>query len=230
MRHRSKEVGYLDPISLLTPARHFATVLLAGRVWQVTSVDWQRRFAWVEPVEGGGQSRWLGDGRPLSSVLCDAMRNVLAGADPEGVTLTQRASQGLDQAREAFGWVHPGRTAVVAGASGPVWWTFAGLHANAGLTASMGSLLGGVKLDNLQIKLNPEVDSGAVEKVLAFADEFIPSDVSPSWIAEDLASKLKFADALPDDLAIAIATARLADRAGVARVISEPIDAGVGGP
>lgn len=57
VRHGSKEIGYLDPIALLTQDRSLASVLLAGRAWRVTSIDWARRFAWVEPVEGGGRSR-----------------------------------------------------------------------------------------------------------------------------------------------------------------------------
>ena len=52
VRHGSKEIGYLDPIALLTHDRHFATVLLAGRSWKVTSIDWDRHFAWVEPIGG----------------------------------------------------------------------------------------------------------------------------------------------------------------------------------
>ncbi|MHB8245502.1 MAG: hypothetical protein ACYDGN_09140 [Acidimicrobiales bacterium] len=61
VRHGSKEIGYLDPISLLAPDRH---------------------FAWVESAEVTGRSKWLGEGQPLSAPLCDAIRNVLAGGDP----------------------------------------------------------------------------------------------------------------------------------------------------
>lgn len=74
VRHGSKEIGYLDPIALLTQDRSFASVLLAGRAWKVTSIDWTRRFAWVEPQDGSGRSRWLGDSQPLSAPLCGAIR------------------------------------------------------------------------------------------------------------------------------------------------------------
>jgi hypothetical protein len=49
------------------------------------------------------------------------------------------------------------------------------------------------------------------------------------WIAETIADKLKFADALPDDIAIDIAAARASDPAGIRRVASEAVD-GVPGP
>jgi ATP-dependent Lhr-like helicase len=222
IRHGSKEIGYLDPIALLTQDRSFASVMLAGRNWQVTSIDWNRRFAWVEPVDGGGKSRWLGEGQPLSAPLCDAVRNVLAGDDPPGVTLTARASTQLDELRSTFRWVRRGRTAVVTTETGLAWWTCAGLHANAGLMAGMGPLLGGTKVDNLAIKLDPAVASP--EKVREFT-EMLDVDALPRpWIAETIAEKLKFADALPADIAVDIAAARTADPTGIARVATEPVD------
>jgi ATP-dependent Lhr-like helicase len=222
VRHGSKEIGSLDPIALLTNDRHFATVLLAGRVWQVTSVDWDRRFAWVEPVEGGGKSRWIGDGRPLSAELCDSIRSVLAGEDPAGVTLTARASSALAEIRSSLLWVRPGRTAVVKADGDVTWWTFAGLHANASLMAGMDSMLGGSKVDNFAIKLDPDLASPEkVRDYMAALDvDLLPA---PS-IAGELASKLKFADCLPADIALTIAAARVADTPGVGRVIAETVD------
>jgi ATP-dependent Lhr-like helicase len=219
IRHGSKEIGYLDPISLLTPDRHFASVLLAGRTWHVTSIDWDRRFAWVEPVESGGRSKWLGEGQPLAAPLCDAIRTVLAGEDPDGVILTQRATEGLAELRGSFQWVQAGRTAVVSGESGLTWWTFAGLHANAGIMAAMGPMLGGVKPDNFAIKLDPDVAD--VERIRGFAESLDPASLPQSWIAQDLAKKLKFADCLPGEVALEVAGARVTDRAGVERVVGE---------
>lgn len=222
IRHGAKEIGYLDPVSLLTQDRGFATVMLAGRTWHITSIDWDRHFAWVEPAEGNGRSRWLGEGQPLSAPLCDAIRNVLAGRDPAGVTLTRRAQSALEELREEFQWVRPGRTAVRVSEEGMAWWTFAGLHANAGLMAGMGSLLGSNQPDNLAIKLDPDV--ATVDKVRAFAAELDPAELPRPWIAETLADKLKFADALPADVAVDIAAARTSDASGIARSTSEPLD------
>lgn len=221
VRHGSKEIGYLDPISLLTPDRHFATVLLAGRTWRVTSIDWDRRFTWVEPVESGGRSKWLGEGQPLSAPLCDAIRTVLAGEDPAEVTLTRRAADGLAELRGSFQWVQPEKTAVVSNENGLTWWTFAGLHANAGIMAAMGPLLGGVKPDNFAIKLDP--DLADVDKIRSFVESLDPAVLPQSWIAEDLAKKLKFADCLPPEIALEVAGARVTDTAGVERVAGEPV-------
>jgi ATP-dependent Lhr-like helicase len=221
VRHGSKEIGYLDPISLLTPDRSFATVLLSGHTWKITSIDWDRHCAWVEPVSADGRSRWLGDGQPLSAPLCDAIRNVLAGEDPACVTLTARASEGLDQFRSSFRWVQPGKTAVTRGESSLHWWTFAGLHANAGIMAGMGDLLGGVRPDNLFIKLDR--DKATFDGVRAFVGELDPDELPVSWIATDLAADLKFTDCLPEDVALEVAGARVADPAGVRRAVGEPM-------
>jgi ATP-dependent Lhr-like helicase len=220
VRHGSKELGLLDPISLLTPDRHLATVLLAGHAWHVTSIDWDRRFAWVEPADESGRSRWQGDSRPMSAELCDAIRNVLAGSDPRGVTLTRRAEAALSEVREAFDFVQAGRTALVDGADRTTWWTFAGLHANAALMSTLDPLLAHNRPDNLSIELQPGVDSATLLAQLQQAKE-PPSASSPA--AGDLASKLKFADCLPDDLARSITAARTSDPKGVARAVAEPI-------
>lgn len=226
IRHGSQEIGYLDPVSLLTQDRGFASVMLAGRTWRITSIDWDRHFAWVESVEGAARSRWLGDGQPWSAALCDAIRNVLAGEDPAGVTLTTRARTSLDEIREQFLWVRPGRTAVRQTEEGMTWWTFAGLHANAGLMAAMGNLLGGSQPDNLSIKLDPDV--ATVDKVRDFAAGVELSELPRSWIAKILADKLKFADALPQGVAVDIAAARTSDPAGIAVVGSQPVDGAFG--
>jgi ATP-dependent Lhr-like helicase len=222
VRHGSKEIGYLDPISLLTPDRHFARIVLAGRSWQVTSIDWDRHVAWVEPAEVTGRSKWLGDSQPLSAQLCDAIRKVLAGGDPPGVSLTARAEAGLEQVRSKFGWVRPGHTAMVSTDDGLAWWTFAGVHANAGIMAGMGSLLGGIKPDNLAIRLDP--DTATHDGLRAFVDALDPENLPVSWIATDLATKLKFADCLPEEAALEVAAARINDPEGVSRALREPID------
>lgn len=221
-RHGSKEIGYLDPIALLTQDRHFATVLLAGRAWRVTSIDWDRRFAWVEPAEGEGRSRWLGTGQPLSSTLCNSIREVLAGSDPAGVTLTARATASIDQARADFSWVKSGRTSIVSEGDRTNWWTFGGLHVNACLMAGMGSLLGGTKPDNLVIKL--DADRANSKELRAFIDRFDIDDPPTPWIAAELARQLKFSDCLPTDIAESIASARVQDLGGLTRTAGEPVD------
>jgi ATP-dependent Lhr-like helicase len=222
VRHGSREVGYLDPISLLTADRHFATVLLAGRTWKITAIDWDRHFAWVEPATTQGKTRWLGEAQPLSAPLCDAIRNVLSGVDPPGVKLTHRAATKLEEIRSSFTWVQPGRTALVHSENGTRWWTFAGLRANAGLMAGMGDLLGGTTPDNLLIDLDPE--TATVDAVKAFASSLEVDNLPASWVAAELAQKLKFSDCLPEHIALDIAETRLSDPAGITSATTMFVD------
>lgn len=152
----------------------------------------------------------------------DAIRNVLSGEDPTGVTLTARAVGALAEIRTSFAWVRPGRTAVVTDEKGATWWTFAGLHANASLMGAMGPLVGASKVENLAIRLKPE--RGDAEAVRAFAEGVDRERLPLPSIARDLARKLKFADCLPEHIAVDVAGARVRDLAGVRRVVAEPVD------
>jgi ATP-dependent helicase Lhr and Lhr-like helicase len=57
-------------------------VLLAGRSWLVTSIDWPRRRCQVEPTDLPGRARWGERGGGLSFDLTRGVRDVLGGTDP----------------------------------------------------------------------------------------------------------------------------------------------------
>jgi ATP-dependent Lhr-like helicase len=218
VRHGANELGHLDPTALLTNDRSYATVLLAGRSWKITSIDWDRKFAWVEPSDQAGRSRWFGAGRSLSAELCDAMRTVASGIDPAGVTLTERARAGLTEARSEFRFAQPGRTSVVIESTRARWWTWAGQRANASLADALGDLAAS-RGDDLSIGLDPLTASKAVvkEKLSSLHPDTLPT---PS-IAADFAENMKFSDCLPGPLATEVARQRLIDPAGVERVLGE---------
>lgn len=132
------EIGTVDPMVLTTKVTGPRRLSLAGRTWTVTSVDWPRRRAYVEPAEGAGVARWFGTSAPLGGALVDAMRRVLLGAEPTGVALTRRARDRLDELREELAdRVDPERTVVLRDADGCRWWTWAGGRANAVLHAAL---------------------------------------------------------------------------------------------
>ncbi|WP_261560726.1 helicase-related protein, partial [Frankia tisae] len=137
------EIGRTDPVLLTDPVEGPRLLLLAGRSWRVTHIDWKRRRCFVEPAERGGRARWLspGDGA-MSFELARAMREVLLGADPP-VPLTRRATGRLAVVREDhLDVVHPGGTMIVRtdDLTDVRWWTWAGERANRTLTASLGDL------------------------------------------------------------------------------------------
>ena len=95
--------------------------------------------------------------------------------------------------------------------------------------AGMGPLLGGSKVDNLAIRLDPDrADVVGVRDLVERIARTDPDALPQPWIAEDLANKLKFADCLPRTVALDIAAARVSDRQGIARVVTEPVASRLG--
>jgi len=73
--HGRHELGAMDESTFLVRRDDGAPVLLvAGRAWRVTHLDWRRRRAFVEPAEDEGRSRWRGQGQFLGAAAA------LAGA------------------------------------------------------------------------------------------------------------------------------------------------------
>jgi ATP-dependent Lhr-like helicase len=133
------ELGRIDPAILVDEAPGPRRLLLGGRSWQVTYIDWNRRICFVEAAEGGGRARWTGIGvAGLSFELSRAMREVLLGADPP-VSLTRRAVDRLAEIRDDdAGLVHRDGSTIVRTPSGDVrWWTWAGYRANATLASTL---------------------------------------------------------------------------------------------
>ena len=48
-RFGAMEVGYIDP-TMLTGEKQDRLILLAGKSWRITDVDWKRRTVWLEPA------------------------------------------------------------------------------------------------------------------------------------------------------------------------------------
>ncbi|MFD7418481.1 helicase-related protein, partial [Kitasatospora purpeofusca] len=132
--HGRSEIGRTDPSLLTERVNGPRRLLLGGRSWLVTYIDWRRKRCFVEPVDGGGKAKWssAGFGPRASFEVSRAVREVLLGADPP-VKLTQRAVRSLSEAREHFlERVHQGGTLIIRDADGRMrWWTWAGHRANA---------------------------------------------------------------------------------------------------
>lgn len=217
------EIGTTNPALLTEEVPGPRRLLLAGRSWQVTYIDWSRRRCFVEPVEGGGKARWggVGSGRTASYELTRAAREVLLGSEPP-VALTARAMAALAQARDGSSeLVHPDGTVIVRGGrdTNVRWWTWAGYRANATLAATLSTIA-----DPLQrptdtcIRLREDVTLTEWRKATA---EAVDQLCLPAVDARAL-NGLKFSAALPARLAEATLAARLADLEGAAAALREP--------
>ncbi|AZM58881.1 MULTISPECIES: DEAD/DEAH box helicase [unclassified Streptomyces] len=216
------EIGRTDP-SVLTEERPGPRrLLLGGRSWQVTYIDWLRKRVFVEPADSGGVAKWMSGGiAGLSYALTRAMREVLLGENPP-VSLTRRAEACLAGQREndAPDTVHPAGTLVTRTGADVRWWTWAGYRANATLASTLQSVT-----DPLQ---------RPTDCWLRLREDFTPADwraardrVGESLVLPDVDPRavrgLKFSAALPERLAVATVAARLADFDAARSVLSEPV-------
>ncbi|GGW35438.1 DEAD/DEAH box helicase [Streptomyces griseoloalbus] len=216
------EIGRTDP-SVLTEERPGPRrLLLGGRSWQVTYIDWPRKRVFVEPADSGGVAKWMNGGIVgLSYALTRAMREVLLGEDPP-VSLTRRAETCLAEQREsdAPDTVHPAGTLVTRVGADVRWWTWAGYRANATLATTLRSVT-----DPLQ---------RPTDCWLRLREDLTPADwrAAREGVGENLVLPevdlravrgLKFSAALPERLAVATVAARLADFESARAVLSEPV-------
>ncbi|MGP3988583.1 DEAD/DEAH box helicase [Streptomyces sp. 3N207] len=217
-------IGTTDPGLLTDEVVGPRRLLLAGRSWQVTYIDWSRRRCFVEPVEGGGRARWGGMGfaRAASYELAQAARDVLLGATPP-VTLTRRAKGALAQARDASAeLVCPTGTVIMRGRrdTNVRWWTWAGYRANATLAATLTSLADPLQRPtDAYVRLREDITAREWKQAAAEGSEHLclPA-VDPRAL-----TGLKFSAALPQRLAEATLASRLADLDGAAAALREPV-------
>lgn len=216
-----QELGSVDPIVLTRKVDGPRVIVLAGRAWVVTHIDWKRRRCFVEPSDAQARMRWVGEGAPLSFALCRAQRDVLLGDDP-AVTLSRRALDALSELRDDRASQVSDRGTVLLDDRGSWWWwTWAGAKANATLIGALGSDADPAqRVDNLRIRLVPRAgdEQGGTRIHLDAASDLtkVLPDVSPAAL-----TGLKFSDVLPAEVARRTLSVRMADHAGAAKALRE---------
>jgi ATP-dependent Lhr-like helicase len=197
-RHGNAEVGYIDP-TVLTGGQENRLILLAGRSWRVTGVEWSRMTVWLEPAREGGKARWMGGARSLSGDICQGIRAVLAQGAPDRVTLSQRAKAALEFLREDL-CISPGTHFITSSrGDGTVrTWTFAGTRANRSLARAATAAGDKVRFDALSVHCPISLLSPAPAARLDLTDEELGT----------LAKGIKFSSCLPRSLLAETVTAR----------------------
>lgn len=215
------ELGFVHELSFASAKGNEQTLLLGGRSWKVTHIDWKRRVAFVEPVETQGRSRWLGQGQAMSYDLCQSIRRVLA-TDEDSPLWSQRARTEMAEARAEYPWVQETETTVIQGPVGLTWWTFGGDRANAALSRRLGEAISSpVENDGVSITADTGV---AVQRFEEAIEEIRRAGASALHVQVDpkMLEGLKFTSCLPDRFAKGILQSRLADQPAVTRVLREP--------
>ncbi len=213
-------LGSVDPLVLTRKVSGPRVIVLGGRSWNVTHVDWPRRTCFVEAATDRAPMRWSGTSSGLSFDLCRAQRLVLLGADPD-VVLSRRAIQKLGEIRASRAWsVRPVATVVARGRN-VWWWTWAGMRANLSLVASVPEIVApSSRTDDLRLRLRSDLSHDELSFALARARgaELIPPQVDETALA-----LLKFTEVLPPALAHRTVAARLHDPDGARAVLESPV-------
>ncbi|MDT3441477.1 DEAD/DEAH box helicase [Pseudofrankia sp. BMG5.37] len=217
------EIGRTDPVLLTDPVEGPRLLLLAGRSWRVTHIDWKRRRCFVEPADGGGRARWLtSTAGALSFPMTRAMRAVLLGADPP-VSLTRRATEHLAAIRDAhLDVVHPAGTMIVRteDLTDVRWWTWAGERANRTLAATLSDLSDPSQAPTAAyLRLRTDLTPDMWRAATTDADAHICLPL----VTDEALSGLKFSTALPPRLAEATLASRMSDLPAATTVLSEPV-------
>jgi len=212
------EVGTIGTDLLTESVDGPRILLLGGRSWKVTHVDWDRRRCFVEPADGGGKAKWSGTSGGLSFEIARGMRSILLGASPSGVSFTTRASKVVDTLRQSYeDSVSPDRLIVhLPFDSAGRWWTWAGTAANRTLQASLASVIDPrQRIDEKSLRLIPGVSVQEFSEALASIHWTDPA-VDPNALRG-----LKFSTALPPKLAADTLSARLGDIRSGQHVLTE---------
>jgi ATP-dependent Lhr-like helicase len=219
--HGRHELGFVDESTFLARREDGPPVLLlAGRAWRVTHLDWKRRRAHVEPAEDSGRSRWRGEGQHLGSELCRAIRRLLA-AEESAPNWSRRAVGKMQEVRGEYSWLDGREANTLVSTRGELtWWTFGGGRANSALAGELARRLGiQVSGSNFGIKFGTPPDPPSVEREVLRLVEADAVRIIPT-VSEQALDGLKFSECLPDDLATRVAQARLSDVRGLTQVLA----------
>lgn len=199
-RFGNVEVGYIDP-TMLTGEKQDRLILLAGKSWRITDVDWKRKTVWLEPAKEGGKARWTGSGRTLSREIAQGIFRALRQGTGEHAVISKRARLEIDQIGDDLPDTgnSPSMTITRTDAGGARLWTFNGTRANRSIAKQLQSKVEARRVDAIGLDLKSPIDPSELSAVLLatelqFSDEEI----------KDLAKPIKFSECLPASLLLQV--------------------------
>lgn len=223
VRHGREEIGSVHESTFLFRKEGPAILLLAGRSWRVTDLDWKRRIARVEPHKEPGRSLWQGEGQVLSYKLCQAIFGILINEDVSP-HWSQRARTALQEARVDFEWLERNKTTLVASPEGRTeWWTFAGGRGNACLATALQASTGeSVTHDNFSVRFKGAPDLATAQRAIGDLLQADPDQLRPKVDAKAL-QELKFEACLPRVTATRQLEVRMMDVEAVRESLAKPV-------
>jgi ATP-dependent Lhr-like helicase len=209
VKHNNKDVGTVHQATFLDNEDDERTViLLAGRSWLVTKLDWDRKVAYVEPFDMAGKTSWLSAGNAMNRELAEAHRDVLTGSDRGADHWSERAERKLGFLREDHGFLHPDKTTVLPGLDETEIWNFAGGGTNNYLADALEATgLDRVTSNAVRLRIKESLQPDELrERINQIIERPEPPRIPPE---NPLVKHLKFAELLPDGLLQKAARPRL---------------------
>lgn len=212
-----EEIGYVDQLSFAQKSGDELVLSLGGRSWRVTSLDWSRRVAYVEPTSDVGRSLWSGAQRSVGERVSRAIKSFFVDSNCP-VEWSRRTQEASRKVREEFSFLDADRTTVVDLSDGVFeWWTFAGAHANLTLHYRLSGVGVESRSDALKLRIYWSNTWGELLNVLRteanWADR-LPSQVHTT-------DSGKFDACLPEKLKAEMLVARNLDIVGAEALINE---------
>jgi ATP-dependent helicase Lhr and Lhr-like helicase len=208
--HGRRELGTVDQITFLRHHGDEPVVLsMGGRSWCVTSLDWNRREAFVVPAETKGKSQWQGGKIGLSWRFARAVHALLTN-DRVSDRWSTRARTTMEALRTQYDFLRP--EADVAMSDRELnevrWFTFSGGMINRAL-ADVVSAAGFENVSVTDYWIRTTGTTHARRMVEAAQSRQVREITECFKVAEDYLDNLKFNECLPGDLAQAILRDRL---------------------
>jgi ATP-dependent helicase Lhr and Lhr-like helicase len=221
--HGRQEIGLLDQFTLMSRQDGPRVILLGGRAWTVTHVDWSRRTAQVAITDAKGRSRWLGEAQGLSFQLAQQVRTVLV-TDDSLPFLSRRACDQLEAIRSCRSMKAASDCTVIdRPGSRWAWWTFGGSRANASLAGTMAACVSGsVDSDSYAVTLDGDLDAEVVGSLVNDLTAQAIESILPR-IDERALKGLKFVECVPADMAANTIRARMNDEAALRHILAMPV-------
>ena len=221
--HGREELGFVDEMTFLGKQDAPRALLLGGRAWLVSHIDWKRRVAYVKATDTKGRSRWKGERPGLEFRLCQSIKHRLAGDDDCAMWST-RARQQIAAIRKEFVWLDTDGTAVLLEKGGTAeWWTFAGTGANATLAYELSQAMEHrATYDSFTVTFEAYVSLNTIALALGKLRAHDVNEMSVA-IEEHAIAGLKFSECLPRDLALDMLRTRLCDHPAVQYILGQPV-------
>ena len=195
-RFGNVEVGYIDP-TMLTGDKQDRLILLSGKSWRITDVDWKKRVVWLEPAKEGGQVRWTGSGRTLSREIAQGILRGLHQGAGEHTIISKRARAQTMQVMEQVPDTPVDSALAITrnDTTGARLWTFAGTRANRTTAKQIQSMVEVRRIDAVGLDLKTPIELGQLSPELLCSEiEFSEGEI------RDLAKSVKFSECLPPSL------------------------------